>query len=228
MIIYEITALVDAGQVGAYERFMREHHIPDLLATGCFSRATLARSSPGRYRAGFEARDEADLERYLVDHAPRLRQDFASRFSAGVTLSREVWTVVGAGPEASPGLSLEVLPDTLSVCRLDARATIPGWAERANGFLTLSRTADELSITAVQAAVPEGLSCEHDYRALRVSGRLPHHLVGILASIAGPLAAARISIFAISTHDTDYVLVKATDLDAAVQTLERAGHRVIG
>lgn len=125
-----------------------------------------------------------------------------------------------------PRLPLELLADTLAICRLDAGAPVPRWTERAGRFLTVSRTAEELSITMVQRAVPAEVPCERDYRALRVRGPLPLDLVGVLASIAEPLAEAGLSIFAISTYDTDYVLVKARDLEAALEVLERAGHRV--
>jgi hypothetical protein len=125
-----------------------------------------------------------------------------------------------------PKLPLELLPDTLAVCRLAPDAAVPGWAQSSHRFLTISRTGEELSITAVQAGVPDGVRCERDYRALRVRGPLPLDLIGILASIADPLAAAGLSIFAISTFDTDYVLVKSKDLTAALAALERAGHRV--
>jgi hypothetical protein len=125
-----------------------------------------------------------------------------------------------------PHLPLELLPDTLAICRFDAGAPIPGWTEGARGFITVSRTAEELSITAVQHQVPPGTRCERDYRAFRVRGPLPLDLIGILAAIADPLAEAGLSIFAISTFDTDYVLVKSGDLPAAVEALERAGHQV--
>jgi hypothetical protein len=132
----------------------------------------------------------------------------------------------GTPERERPRLPLELLADTLAVCRLEAGAPVPGWTHASGAFLTVSRTRDELSITAVQHAVPAGLACERDYRAIRVAGPLPLNLVGILASIADPLAAAGLSIFAISTYDTDYVLIKARDLEAAVAALERAGHRV--
>ena len=125
-----------------------------------------------------------------------------------------------------PRLPLELLADTLAICRLDAGAPVPKWAEQSSRFLTVSRTAEELSITTVQRAVPAEVPCERDYRALRVRGPLPLNLVGVLAAIADPLAEAGLSIFAISTYDTDYVLVKARDLDAALESLERAGHDV--
>jgi hypothetical protein len=125
-----------------------------------------------------------------------------------------------------PSLPLEVLPDTLAICRLPPAAAVPSWATGPAAFLTVSRTAHELSITAVQRAVPDGVRCERDYRALRVRGTLPPDLVGILLSIAEPLARAGLAIFAISTYDTDYVLVKARDLPAALEALRAAGHDV--
>jgi hypothetical protein len=127
---------------------------------------------------------------------------------------------------AVPALPLELLPDTLAICRLPADADLPPWASGPAAFLTVSRTGEELSITAVQRVVPEGTRCERDYRALRVRGTLPPDLVGILLSIAEPLARAGLAIFAISTYDTDYVLVKARDLPAALEALRAAGHEV--
>jgi hypothetical protein len=122
-------------------------------------------------------------------------------------------------------LSLEVLDEALAVCRLAADAELPPWAE-SGSFLTVSRTGGELSITVPQSAVPAGIRSERDYRALRVRGVLPHGLGGVLASIAEPLAEAGISIFAISTFDTDYVLVKEPDLAAARAALRAAGHEI--
>ncbi len=129
-------------------------------------------------------------------------------------------------PVSRPHLPLELLPDTLAVCRLPADATTPSWAATGSPFLTVSRTAEELSITTVESAVPAHVRCERGYRALRVRGNLPLDLIGILAAIADPLADAGLSIFAISTFETDYVLVKARDLDKAVAALARAGHQV--
>ena len=125
-----------------------------------------------------------------------------------------------------PHLPLELLPDTLAICRFHAEARVPEWTGQSRRFLTVSRTAEELSITAVQSAVPRDARCERDYRAFRVRGPLPLDLIGILAAIADPLAEAGLSIFAISTFDTDYVLVKSRDLPAAVEALEGAGHQV--
>jgi uncharacterized protein len=136
-----------------------------------------------------------------------------------------------ADAQGSPGrrrarLPLELLPDTLAICRLPAEAALPAWASSPGPFLTVSRTPDELSITVLQRAVPHGVRCERDYRALRVRGPLSPNLVGILLSIAEPLAEAGLSIFAISTYDTDYVLLKTRDVAAGVDALRKAGHQV--
>ena len=125
-----------------------------------------------------------------------------------------------------PRLPLELLTDALAICRLDAGAAVPEWVEGSSAFLTITRTAEELSITALQRAVPAGMPCEGDYRAVRVRGPLPLDLVGILAAMADPLAEAGLGIFAISTYDTDYVLIKQRDLAIALEALERAGHEI--
>ena len=126
----------------------------------------------------------------------------------------------------SPNLPLELLPDTLAICRLEADAPVPGWVNDSGGFVTVSRTTEELSITVAQRVVPPEVRCERDYRAFRVRGPLPLDLIGILAAIANPLADAGLGIFAISTFDTDYVLVKSRDLAVAVAALGAAGHQV--
>jgi hypothetical protein len=94
MIAYEVTSEVEQGLMPAYERYMRETHIPQVLATGCFHAAVFARSSPGRYRTSYVARTQADLDRYLATHTAALRADFAAHFPEGVSLAREVWTTV--------------------------------------------------------------------------------------------------------------------------------------
>ena len=101
MVTYEITTLVQPHLVEAYERYMRERHIPEILETGCFQGAVLTRAAPGRYRVRYEAPSEGELERYLGTHATRLREEFASHFPDGVTVSREVWTGIQAWDAAA-------------------------------------------------------------------------------------------------------------------------------
>jgi uncharacterized protein len=123
-------------------------------------------------------------------------------------------------------LPLQLLPDTLAICRLAPDAAVPAWASKSHGFLTVSRTRDELSIMTIQRAVPSGARCERDYQAIRVRGPLSTDLVGILESMLKPLADAGLSILAISTYDTDYVFVKTRHLQAALDALRGAGHQI--
>lgn len=94
MVTYEVTATVDLDLADRYERYMQDHHISDLLATGCFVHATFSRSGPGRYRIRYEAPDEVTLDAYLERHAAELRAHVDREFPRGVALSREVWTVL--------------------------------------------------------------------------------------------------------------------------------------
>jgi hypothetical protein len=94
MLTYEITANVRPDLCDAYERYMRERHIPDLMRTGAFVTASLSRSAAGRYRIRYEARSREKLDSYLAEHAPRLRQHFTDTFPEGIELSREEWSVV--------------------------------------------------------------------------------------------------------------------------------------
>jgi hypothetical protein len=94
MVIYEVTATVQTANAPGYERYMREEHVPAIMATGCFRAAALSRADEGRYRACYEASSTQDLERYLAGYAPALREDFAAHFPEGVTVSREVWEVL--------------------------------------------------------------------------------------------------------------------------------------
>lgn len=123
------------------------------------------------------------------------------------------------------GLTLTVLPDRLAVCRLDAGDPIPAWGTRGQ-LVSVTRTPEELSITCPESDVPAGVRAERGFVPLKLEGPLDFALTGILASVAGPLAAARISLFAISTFDTDYVLVKLERVDEAVRSLRAAGHTV--
>lgn len=96
MMLYEVTAEVDAAILDAFERYMVEQHVPDLLATGCFTGARVCRDSGNRLRMSYEAPDQASLQRYLDHHAPALRADVAAHFPAGITLVRAEWSMVRA------------------------------------------------------------------------------------------------------------------------------------
>lgn len=124
-------------------------------------------------------------------------------------------------------LRLTLLPDTLAVCRLDPGEGVPEWAWTGEPAC-VARTRDELSVVCRADAVPEGIRSEGGWRCLEAEGPFDFALTGILAAILAPLAAAGIPIFAFSTYDTDYVMVKAENVDRAVETLRAAGHRVGG
>ncbi|MFL5342847.1 MAG: ACT domain-containing protein [Gemmataceae bacterium] len=122
-------------------------------------------------------------------------------------------------------LNLVILTPALAICRLPADADLPVWA--ADGpFTSLTRTSEELSIVCSQDGIPDELTCDRDWRCLRVAGRLDFALVGVLAVLTAPLADAGVSVFAISTFNTDYLLVKGRDLDRAAEALRQAGHEV--
>jgi hypothetical protein len=126
---------------------------------------------------------------------------------------------------AAHQLTLTLLPDAFAICRLDVTAAMPSWAT-TGGFFSITRTPEELSIVCVQSFVPAGIRCEKDWRCLQLPGPIPFTEVGVLASLARPLAEAGISVFAVSTFDTDYLLVKATDLPRAIDALRQHGHSI--
>jgi hypothetical protein len=117
-------------------------------------------------------------------------------------------------------MEVSVLPGTLAICRLHASARIPSWAlELHEGFVSITRTPDELSIVCPQEAVPPDTQVEEDWRALVIPGPIPFEVTGVLSALAGPLAEAGIPIFAISTYDTDYVLVREQNVERALHVL---------
>ena len=123
-------------------------------------------------------------------------------------------------------LPLVILADKLAVCRLAVEAPFPDWA-RPVDLLAFIRTRDELTVVCVERLVPPETTAERGWRALQVQGPLDFALVGVLAAITAPLAEAGVSIFAISTYDTDYILVKEDALERAIQALGQAGFLVL-
>jgi hypothetical protein len=122
-------------------------------------------------------------------------------------------------------LSLKLLPDSFAICRLAPDAPLPDWATSASWW-SITRTAEEISIVCAERFVPEGVVASRGWRALYFGGPVPLDQTGVLASVTAPLAAARISVFALATYDTDYVLIPGAQRAAAIEALERAGHSV--
>lgn len=120
-------------------------------------------------------------------------------------------------------LNLLLLPGRLAVCRLSATADAPDWF-RGGALHSITRTPDELSVVCDEAHVPASVNAQRGFRAVRVEGALDFALTGVLSSLAAPLAQAKVSIFALSTYDTDYLLVREADLDRARDAWIAAGH----
>ena len=122
--------------------------------------------------------------------------------------------------------TLTLLPEMLAVCRFPARLDIPDWAW-TGPVQSVTRTADELSIVCAAGSVPEGVQVETGWQALRLAGPLDFSLIGLLASLTGTLAEEGISVFVVSTFDTDYILVRSGQVTQAVRALRQAGHWVL-
>jgi hypothetical protein len=134
-------------------------------------------------------------------------------------------------------LKYRVLAERLAVCRLASVARVPAWAFEC-AFFCVVRTHDELSIVCAEDActeevgaedrMPDGAAVERGWVALKLDGPFPFSMTGVLASFVQPLADAQIPVFAISTFDTDYVLIKRENLELAVAALTAAGHEKVG
>jgi uncharacterized protein len=122
-------------------------------------------------------------------------------------------------------LTLELFHETFAVAQLEADAEVPAWA-RGGPLVSVTRTRSELSIVCAEAAVPSNVKAQRGFRCLRVLGPLDFAEVGVLESLAHPLANAGISIFALSTYDTDYLLLAEVELEAGLSALSAAGHVV--
>lgn len=122
-------------------------------------------------------------------------------------------------------LTLSVLPEEFGICRLDGSAAIPAWV-MGHPFYSIARTPEELSIVCPAASISGEIPAERGWRCLKVHGPLAFDQTGVLLTLAEPLAEEGISIFAVSTYDTDYLLVKGRELPKAIEALRLAGHRV--
>jgi len=124
-------------------------------------------------------------------------------------------------------MDLRVLPERLSVCRLPAGAPWPS-PPSGTSFFSVTRTDVEISVVCAEDSAPDGddVRVEPDWRALEVAGPLDFGMVGVMAALTAPLADVDVSVFVVSTYDTDYVLVHAAALERAVEALRAAGHTV--
>ncbi len=121
-------------------------------------------------------------------------------------------------------MKLSILPGSFAICRLSPDSEVPGWVWENKTLLSVTYTEDELSIVCQSSLVLSHIRAEMGWVAIKVQGPLDFSLTGVLAGLAGQLAAGGVSIFAISTFDTDYMLVKEQDVLQAKMILERNGH----
>ncbi len=126
---------------------------------------------------------------------------------------------------ATRHLELSVLPERFAISRLAGDSPIPAWAIQGP-FFSVTRTGDELSVVTELSLVPPGVHSQAGWRVLKVHGPFVLSEIGVLAELAKPLAEANISLFAVSTFDTDYLLVASETLPATLAALERAGHTI--
>ena len=122
-------------------------------------------------------------------------------------------------------LELSILQERFAISRLAPNALLPAWATQG-AFYSVTRTCDELSIIAEESRVPVGTQAQPGWRVLKVHGPFVLSEVGVLASLTAPLAEAKVSLFVVSTFDTDYLLVTQEQLTSAIVALERAGHSI--
>jgi hypothetical protein len=121
---------------------------------------------------------------------------------------------------------LNLLREELAVARLPADQSVPPWA-LSGRFFSVTRTPEEMSVVCEEACLPAGIqTVEPGWRCVQIQGPLDFKLTGILSSLLEPLARSGIPVFVLSTYDTDYLLVKRERLPAAIEALEREGHRI--
>jgi len=133
----------------------------------------------------------------------------------------------GAAVQYVASVRLQRLPGELAIAQLPPGEPIPRWAHGTALFVSISRTADELSIVCPADWIPLGVQCSSGWVALKVTGPIDLSSIGVLASLADILRDARVSIFAVSTYDTDYLLVPQSDEGRSIQGLVDAGHDVV-
>ena len=123
-------------------------------------------------------------------------------------------------------MHLRSLEGTYALCRLDGDAALPPWFALDAPFAAAIRRGEELSLVAADERVPPGAAAQRGYRALEVEGPLDLALTGVMAALAAALAEAGVPILPLATHDTDVILVRGDDLEAATAALRAAGHTV--
>jgi len=123
-------------------------------------------------------------------------------------------------------MNLYPIPGRLAIARLDSSAAIPDWAQRIGPLVSITRTEDELSIVCPEGWIPDSVQRSTGWFCLKVSGPVGLAAVGILAALVDPMRDIGISVFALSTYDTDCLLLPEVQRDEAISALEAAGHHI--
>ena len=123
-------------------------------------------------------------------------------------------------------LSLTLLPERMAICQLPPDDLLPATLGGAQ-FWSVTRTDEGYSIVLPEESVPADWKAERGWRCLKVQGPLDLDLTGVLSSIAAPLAEAGVSIFTLSTYDTDYILIREGDLEKVKRALQASGHTLL-
>ena len=122
-------------------------------------------------------------------------------------------------------LKLSLLEDFFGICVFENNAPIPDWVVAAS-FCSITRTEKELTVVCPQNIIPADIEHERDWRCFRIDGSFDLNQIGVISSLAAPLAQAGISIFVVSSYDTDYILVKEEKVEQAIAVLSGDGHSI--
>jgi uncharacterized protein len=123
-------------------------------------------------------------------------------------------------------VNLALLDTSLSICRLDPTAGMPAWFELSPPLSAAVVRAGELTLVAPEEAVPGDVIAERGWRAIEFVGTMDLAMTGVTAKLSGALAEAGVALFAVSTYDTDVLLVREEQADRAIEALRAAGHQV--
>ena len=124
------------------------------------------------------------------------------------------------------GMNLIVYDGLFAICRLDPGGDVPSWSSKSP-FLSVTRSSDELSIVCSQHVIPQTIRCSRNWRLLRIEGVLDLQLTGVLNGLLSPLAVAGVTVFTLSTFDTDYIMVPEQMLDRVCEVFKAEGHRIV-
>ncbi len=123
-------------------------------------------------------------------------------------------------------LTFRMLTGSYAIVRLNADAAVPEWATKGE-FSSITRTADELSIVCLAGNLPDDVNTQHHWTCLKLEGPFPFSMTGVLLSFIEPLSSNQIPIFAMSTYDTDYVLIPEEYSESAIEILTASGHALL-